>query len=86
MNVEDHITIPKPKKGETRGLVSEGAARASLDRGRKRASEAYGFLLGADDPRFSVVATRREGGKAIVTYGARGRKLDAAQLAYELNN
>lgn len=86
MNTEDTITIPKPKKGEARGIISEGAAKASLERGRRGVSQVYGFVLAEDDPRFSVVATRREGSKAIVTYGAGGRKLDGAQLAYELNN
>lgn len=86
MNVEDAITIPKPGKGETRGQITVRAAQASLDRGLRAVSKTYGFALKADDPRFSVVATRREGGKAIVSYGAKGRKLDAAQLAYELNN
>lgn len=86
MNVEDSIAIPKPAKGETRGQITVKAAQASLYRGLRAVSKTYGFDLSVDDPRFSVVATRREGGKAIVSYGAKGRKLDAAQLAYELNN
>lgn len=86
MNVEDTITIPKPAKGKARGLVSVKAAEASLARGLKAVSEVYGFMLEPDDVRFSVLSTRREGGVAVITYGARGRKLDAAQLAYELNN
>lgn len=86
MNHEDTITIPKPAKGATRGLVSVKAAQASLDRGLQEVSKVYGFDLAHDDPRFSVVATRREGDRAVVSYGANGRQLDASQLAYELNN
>lgn len=86
MNHEDSITIPKPGKGEKRGLVTDKQAAASLSRGLKAISGNYGFDLNAGDPRCSVVSTRREGGKAIVTYGPNGRRLDASQLAYELNN
>ena len=86
MSHEDTFRLPKPADGAKRGIVSVKAAQASLDRGLKAVSEVYGFDLSADDPRFSVVATRREGGSAVVSYGAKGRKLDAAQLAYELNN
>lgn len=86
MNFEDTITIPKPKKDERRGTVTVKAAQASLERGLKAISGNYGFDLAIDDPRFSVVGSRREGDKAIITYGAKGRKLDAAALAYELNN
>lgn len=86
MSIEDAFTIPRPKNGQARGVVTTAAAAASLDRGRREASKVYGFELAADDPRCVVVGTRREGGKAIVTYGSRGRRLDAAQLAYELNN
>lgn len=86
MNYEDTLTIPKPPEGASRGLISVKAAQASLDRGLKEVSKVYGFALTVDDPRFSVIATRREGGRAIVIYGARGRNLDASQLAYELNN
>lgn len=86
MNFEDTLTTPKPKKGEKRGVVTVKQAEVSLARGHKAISDNYGFTLGEGDPRFSVVSTRREGGKAIVVYGANGRRLDAAQLAYELNN
>jgi len=86
MNYEDTLTIPAPKKGEGRGIITVKAAEASIKRGLKAISGNYGFDLAADDPRFSVVGSRREGSKAVVTYGARGRKLDASQLAYELNN
>lgn len=83
---EDVFSIPKPKEGKPRGEVSLKAAQASLDRGLKQMGVVCGFEIGVDDPRFSVQATRREGSKAIVTYGMRGRKIDARQLAYELNN
>jgi len=86
MSFEDTITIPKPKKEERRGVITVKAAQASLDRGLKAISQNYGFDLAVDDPRFSIVGSRREGDKAIVTYGMKGRKLDAAALAYELNN
>ena len=86
MNYEDSIRIPKPPKDGKRGIVSERAAQASLVRALANASKMYGFDLDAGDPRVTIVSSRREAGKAIVTYGARGRKLDAAQLAYELNN
>jgi len=86
MNYEDTLTIPAPKKGEGRGIITVKAAEASIKRGLGAISGNYGFLLSLDDPRFSVVSTRREGRKAFVIYGARGRKLDAGQLAYELNN
>jgi len=83
---EDAFNIPKPKEGKTRGEVSVKAAEASLARGLAQTSRNMGFEITADDPRFTVQATRREGSKAIVTYGMRGRKIDAVQLAYELNN
>lgn len=83
---EDTISIPKPKKGEDRGVITERQALLSLSRGLKAVSDIYGFELPADDPRCSVVGTRREGDKAVVTYGMNGRRLDAAALAYELNN
>lgn len=83
---DDVINIPMPKAGKTRGLVTVRQAQASLDRGLKRIGEACGFEIAVSDPRFAVMATRREGGKAIITYGMKGRKIDATQLAYELNN
>lgn len=86
MNFEDSITIPKPKKGERRGTITVKAAQASIARGLKAISGNYGFDLDVADPRFSIVGARREGSTAIVTYGPKGRKLDAAALAYELNN
>jgi hypothetical protein len=86
MSYEDTITIPKPQKGEARGVVTSKQAQAALNRGLKGVSEIYGFDLPANDPRCTVRGTRREGDKAIVTFGANGRRLDADQLAYELNN
>lgn len=86
MNFEDSITIPKPAKDAKRGMVTIKQAEASLARGLKAISDNYGFDLEKGDPRCSVRATRREGDKAIVTYGPHGRRLDASQLAYELNN
>lgn len=86
MNFEDRFSIPKPAKGAKRGLVTEKQAQASLDRGRAGCSKFYGFALDAADTRCAVRATRREGGEAFVIYGANGRRLDAGQLAYELNN
>lgn len=52
----------------------------------KALNDVHGFDLSEDDPRCSVIGTRGEGDTAIVTSGARGRKLDATALAYELNN
>ena len=86
MNFEDTIIIPKPKRDEQRGLVTVKQTRASLVRGHQKFSEHYGFELQEGDPRFSVLGTRREGNRAIITYGMTGRRLDADQLAYELNN
>ena len=86
MSYEDSFSIPKPTKGEKRGIVTAKQAKASLDRGRKECSKIYAFDLPEDDPRCVVRSTHREGGKAFVSYGANGRRLDADQLAYELNN
>lgn len=83
--IHDDVISLKAKKDE-RPVVSVSQAKASLARGLKAMTEFYGFELSESDPRFSIVGTRREGDKAIVTYGAKGRRLDAAQLAYELNN
>jgi len=85
MTFEDTIAMRKPKGGG-RPTVTEGQMKGSLERARKQISTFYGFELSADDPRIAVWSTRREGGNAIVVYGGRGRRLDASQLAYELNN
>ncbi|RWF71876.1 hypothetical protein [Mesorhizobium sp.] len=76
MTFHDHITVPKPKKGEARGTVTIAAVEASL----ATAAEEFG-----DHP-FGLLRAERSGDTVTLTYGVKGRVLDAAALAYELNN
>lgn len=76
MTFEDSISIPKPKKGETRGIITVKAAEASL----AAAAAAFG------EAKFGLLRAERSAGRISLLYGLKGRQLDAGALAYELNN
>mgnify|MGYP005995439999 CR=1 FL=1 len=73
--MEDRFKIAMPK-GATRPVVSEAAVQKSLD----RAANVFG------DAKFGMVRVDRSGADLSITYGVEGRALDAAALAYEINN
>jgi hypothetical protein len=76
MTFEDVIKVPKPGKDERRGIVTVKQAEASLS----AAAKAFG------ESRFGLLRAERSDGVVSLLYGLKGRPLDAASLAYELNN